>query len=78
MEFTAKDVAKLREETGAGFADCKNALTDAKTFDEAVKLIEQKGQKRAEKVKGQERETREGVGRRPTSIMAATWACCSS
>ncbi len=61
MEYTAKDVAKLREMTGAGFADCKTALTDAKTFDEAIKLIEAKGQKRAEKVKGQERETSQGV-----------------
>ena len=61
MEFTAKDVAKLREETGAGFADCKNALTTAKTFDEAIKLIEEKGQQRAEKVKGQDRETRQGL-----------------
>ena len=61
MEFTAKDVAKLREITGAGFADCKGALTSAGSFDEAVKLIEQKGQARAEKVKSQERETREGV-----------------
>jgi elongation factor Ts len=61
MEFTAKDVAKLREETGAGFADCKNALTAAKTFDDALKLIEAKGQQRAEKVKGQDRETRQGL-----------------
>jgi elongation factor Ts len=61
MEATAKDVAKLREMTGAGFADCKKALTEAKTFDEAVKLIEGSGQKRAEKLKGQERETREGL-----------------
>ncbi|HEU5348969.1 MAG TPA: hypothetical protein VFU63_10205 [Ktedonobacterales bacterium] len=61
MEFTAKDVAKLREATGAGFADCKNALAAAKDFDEAMKLIEEKGQQRAEKVKGQERETRQGL-----------------
>jgi elongation factor Ts len=61
MDFTAKDVAKLREITGAGFADCKAALTDAKTFEEAIKLIEAKGQKRAEKVKSQERETHEGL-----------------
>jgi elongation factor Ts len=61
MEYTAKDVAKLREETGAGFADCKNALTSAKSFDEAIKLIEEKGQQRAEKVKGQDRETRQGL-----------------
>src|SRR5260370_2845356 len=61
MEATAKDVAKLREMTGAGFADCKKALSGAKTFDEAVKLIEGSGQKRAEKLKSQERETREGL-----------------
>ena len=61
MEYTTKDVAKLRELTGAGFADCKSALTEAKTFDEAVKLIEAKGQKRAEKVKGQDRETSQGL-----------------
>ncbi|HZC07476.1 MAG TPA: hypothetical protein VE338_17710 [Ktedonobacterales bacterium] len=61
MDYTAKDVAKLREITGAGFADCKSALTEAKTFDEAIKLIEAKGQKRAEKVKSQDRETHEGL-----------------
>ena len=61
MEFSAKDVAKLREVTGAGFADCKSALTEAKDFDGAIKLIEAKGQTRAEKVKSQDRETREGL-----------------
>jgi elongation factor Ts len=61
MEATAKDVAKLREQTGAGFADCKKALTEAKTYDEAVKILETAGAKRAEKVKSQERETREGL-----------------
>jgi len=61
MEATAKDVAKLREITGAGFADCKQALAEAKTFDEAVRLIEERGKKRAERVKSAERETREGI-----------------
>lgn len=61
MEYTAKDVAKLRELTGAGFADCKNALTSASSFDAAVKLIEEKGQAQAEKVKAKERETRQGL-----------------
>lgn len=61
MEYTTKDVAKLRELTGAGFADCKAALTDAKSFEDAVRLIEAKGQKRAEKVKGQDRETSQGL-----------------
>lgn len=61
MEATAKDVAKLRELTGAGFADCKKALSEAKTLDEAVKILEQAGAKRAEKVKSAERETTEGI-----------------
>jgi elongation factor Ts len=47
--------------TGAGPLDCKKALTEAKTFDEAVRLLEEKGAKRAEKVKGQDRETRQGL-----------------
>jgi elongation factor Ts len=61
MDFTAKDVAKLREETGAGFADCRTALADSKTFDEAVKRLEERHATRAEKVKGQDRETRQGL-----------------
>ncbi|HKV84822.1 MAG TPA: elongation factor Ts [Ktedonobacterales bacterium] len=61
MEATAKEVAKLRELTGAGFADCKKALGEAKTFDDAVKALETQGAKRAEKVKSAERETREGL-----------------
>ena len=43
MEATAKDVIKLRELTGAGPLDCKKALTEAKTFDEAVRLLEETG-----------------------------------
>jgi elongation factor Ts len=61
MDFTAKDVARLRETTGAGFADCKTALNESKTFEDAVKRLEEKGARRAEKVKGQERETRQGL-----------------
>lgn len=61
MEATAKDVAKLRELTGAGFADCKKALAEAKTLDEAVKILEEKGAARAEKVKGAERATAQGL-----------------
>ncbi|HEV7128794.1 MAG TPA: elongation factor Ts [Ktedonobacterales bacterium] len=61
MDYTTKDVAKLREETGAGFADCKAALTESKTYEAAVKHLEEKGAKRAEKVKNLERETRQGV-----------------
>lgn len=61
MEFTAEDVKKLRETTGAGFADCRNALTEAKSFDGAIKVLEEKGAKRAEKVKGAGREMQQGV-----------------
>ncbi len=61
MEFTAKDVARLREETGAGFADCRAALQESKTFEDAVKYLDAKGAKRAEKVKSAERETRQGL-----------------
>jgi elongation factor Ts len=61
MEATAKDVAKLRELTGAGFADCKKALSESKTFEDAVKFVEEHGAKRAEKLKTQDRETREGL-----------------
>lgn len=61
MEATAKDVIKLRELTGAGPLDCKKALSEAKTFDDAVRILEEKGAKRAEKVKSQDRETRQGL-----------------
>ncbi len=61
MEYTIEDVKKLRAETGAGPADCKTALTQAATYPEAVKIIEEKGQARAEKVMAQNRETRQGA-----------------
>jgi elongation factor Ts len=39
-EFTAKDVAALRQKTGAGMMDCKNALTEAEgDIDKAVELL---------------------------------------
>jgi elongation factor Ts len=61
MEFTTKDVARLREETGAGFADCKTALLESSTYEEAVKRLDEKHARRAEKVKAQDRETRQGL-----------------
>lgn len=43
-EFTAKDVAELRKQTGCGMMDCKNALKDANgDFEAAVKLLREKG-----------------------------------
>ena len=43
-EFTASDVARLREMTGAGMMDCKKALVEAKgNLDEAVSILRKKG-----------------------------------
>jgi elongation factor Ts len=60
MNYTATDVKKLREETGATFADCKNALTQAASWQEAVKLLEARSDKKAEKMIAAGRETKEG------------------
>ena len=60
MEYTVKDIQRLRETTGAGPLDCKKALEGANSFDDAVKTLEEKGKKRAEKIAGQDRETRQG------------------
>jgi elongation factor Ts len=60
MDYTAADVKKLREETGATFADCKNALTNAKTWHDAVSYLETRSAKKAEKMVSAGRETREG------------------
>ena len=43
-EFSAKDVAELRKQTGCGMMDCKNALKDANgDFEAAVKILREKG-----------------------------------
>jgi len=60
MDYTAADVKKLREETGATFADCKNALADAKSWNDAVSYLEARSAKKAEKMISAGRETREG------------------
>jgi elongation factor Ts len=45
-DFSAADVKKLRELTGAGMLDCKNALVEAGgDIDKAVELLRVKGQK---------------------------------
>jgi len=58
MGITAADVTKLRQVTGAGMMDCKKALTDANgDFDEAIKIIREKGKaianKRADRLAGE-------------------------
>ena len=49
-EFTAKDVMKLREQTGAGMMDCKKALVDADgDFEKAGELLRERGIAKAAK-----------------------------
>ena len=61
MAFTAADVKKLRELTGAGMMDCKKALDETDgDFDKAVELLRVKGAAKAAK-RGAERETSAGL-----------------
>ncbi|GAA2492312.1 translation elongation factor Ts [Streptomyces thermolineatus] len=51
--FTAADVKKLRELTGAGMMDCKKALDEAEgNVDKAVEILRVKGQKGVAKREG--------------------------
>jgi elongation factor Ts len=60
MGIKAADVAKLRNMTGAGMMDCKNALTETDgDFEAAVDLLRKKGQKVASK--RADREASEGA-----------------
>src|SRR5690242_18577701 len=50
MAITANDVKELREKTGAGMMDCKNALTQANgDMEEAIVLLRKKGLASAQK-----------------------------
>ena len=61
MAFTAADVKKLRELTGAGMMDCKKALDEsAGDFDKAVELLRVKGAAKAA-ARGAEREAAAGL-----------------
>ena len=60
MAITASEVNKLRQQTGAGMMDCKNALVEANgDFEAAVDVLRKKGQKIAAKRGGNE--AKEGV-----------------
>lgn len=60
MAITASDVNKLRQQTGAGMMDCKNALVEANgDFEVAVDVLRKKGQKVA--AKRGENEAKEGL-----------------
>ena len=53
MSFTAKDVAALRERTGAGMMDCKKALTECDgNADKAVEYLREHGIAKAAKKAG--------------------------
>ena len=59
--FTAADVKKLREQTGAGMMDCKKALDEADgDLAQAVELLRVKGAAKAAK-RGAEREASAGL-----------------
>jgi len=60
VKITAADVKNLREATGAGMMDCKNALVEAEgNFDKAIEVLRKKGQKIA--AKRADRESNEGL-----------------
>ena len=59
-DISAAQVKELRERTGAGFMDCKNALTEAGgDMDTAIALLRERGLAAAAKKSG--REAREGL-----------------
>src|SRR3954447_8269380 len=60
-DFSAADVKKLRELTGAGMMDCKKALEESDgDIDKAIELLRVKGAAKAAK-RGAEREASAGL-----------------
>jgi elongation factor Ts len=60
MAIAAEDVKRLREKTGAGFMDCKQALTEAQgDFEKAIDILRKKGISVATKREG--KTTSQGV-----------------
>jgi elongation factor Ts len=57
MDYSAADVKRLREQTGAGMLDCRNALVQAGDYEGAVEILRIKGardvNKRAERTAAQ-------------------------
>jgi len=59
-EITASMVKQLRDMTGAGMMDCKNALVEAEgDFDKAIEILRKRGAAKAAKKAG--RTTNEGI-----------------
>src|ERR1700690_4145862 len=55
MNFSLDLLKKLREETSAGVADCRQALDDAQgDYTQAKKLLQERGLEKAKKKEGQE------------------------
>ena len=53
MSFTASDVKALRDRTGAGMMDCKNALTETNgDMEKAIDYLREKGIAKAAKKAG--------------------------
>jgi|TARA_B100000686_G_scaffold354909_1_gene468130 elongation factor Ts len=60
MEISASQVKELRDKTGAGFMECKAALTETEgNVEQAITVLRTKGQAKAEKRAG--RSTSQGV-----------------
>jgi len=60
VKITAAEVNKLRQTTGAGMMDCKNALVEAEgDFEKAIEILRKKGQKVA--ANRADRESTEGA-----------------
>ena len=60
MKITASEVNKLRQSTGSGMMDCKNALEESGgDYDKAIEILRKKGQKVASN--RADRESSEGV-----------------
>jgi elongation factor Ts len=60
MKITAEQIKDLREKTQAGFADCKNALEEAKgDMKKAEEILRKKGFEKA--AKKSDRETGQGL-----------------
>ena len=60
MNISASDVKELREQTGVGLMDCKNALREAEgIIDKALEILRQKGLAMAAKKSG--RDASEGI-----------------
>ena len=61
MKIDLKQVAKLRQQTGCGINDCRNALEEAGNDKEkAIDILRKKGELKAAQ-KTAERETKEGI-----------------